>query len=47
MTLLFVVLAIVPIVQVESRLMFAVKLTGLILITNAIGVAIFSSVSAK
>jgi hypothetical protein len=47
MTLLFVVLAIVPIVQVESRLMFAVKLSGLILITNAVGVAIFSSISAK
>lgn len=43
MTLLFVVLAIVPIVQVESRLLFAVKLSGLILITNAIGVAVFSS----
>ena len=45
MTLLFVVLAIVPIVQVESRLMFAVKLSGLVLIANAVGVAIFSSIS--
>ncbi|MBZ5558222.1 MAG: APC family permease [Acidobacteriia bacterium] len=41
MTLLYVVLSIVPIVQVESRLVFAVKLTGLIVVTNAIGVAIY------
>ena len=47
MTLLFVVLAIVPIVDVESRLMFGVKLSGLIVITNGIGVAIFSSESGK
>jgi len=41
MTLLYVALSIVPIVQVESRLMFAVKLSGLIVVTNAIGAAIF------
>jgi glutamate:GABA antiporter len=41
MTLLFVALSIVPIVQVESRLAFALKLTTLVIVTNAIGVAIF------
>ncbi|HEY0459677.1 MAG TPA: APC family permease [Pyrinomonadaceae bacterium] len=41
MTLLFVSLSIVPIVEVESRLMFAAKITGLIVITNIIGLAIF------
>jgi amino acid transporter len=41
MTLLFVVLSIVPIVQVESRLLFALKLSGLIAVTNVAGAAIF------
>jgi len=41
MTLLFVALAIVPIVQVESRLVFALKLTSLVVVTNAIGFLIF------
>ncbi len=41
MTLLFVALSIVPIIQVESRLLFAAKLSGLIVITNIIGLAIF------
>ena len=41
MTLLFVVLSIVPIVQVESRLLFALKLSGLIGLTNIAGAAIF------
>lgn len=41
MTLLYVVLSLVPIVQVESRLVFALKLASLIVGTNAIGVAIF------
>ena len=41
MTLLNVVLAIVPIVQVESRVVFALKLLVLIVVTNAIGVVIF------
>ncbi len=41
MTLLYVALSIVPIVQVESSVMFAVKLGGLIIITNLIGLAIF------
>jgi len=41
MTLLYVGLSIVPIVQVESRLVFALKLTALIVVTNAVGAAIF------
>ncbi len=41
MTMLFVVVSIVPIVEVNSRLVFALKLTSLIVVTNAIGFAIF------
>jgi glutamate:GABA antiporter len=41
MTLLYVALSIVPIIQVESRLLFAVKIGGLIVITNLIGLAVF------
>jgi amino acid transporter len=43
MTLLYVGLSIVPIIQVESRLMFAVKIGGLILIANLIGLGIYLS----
>ena len=41
MTLLYVALSIVPIIEVESRAMFAVKISGLIIVTNAIGVVIY------
>lgn len=41
MTLLFVALSIVPIVKVESPLSFALKIGGLIVITNVIGLVIF------
>jgi len=41
MTLLYVALSVVPIIEVESRLLFAIKLSGLILITNILGAAIF------
>jgi len=41
MTLLYVGLSIVPIIQVESRLSFALKLLTLVVATNAIGFAIF------
>ena len=47
MTLLFVALSIVPIVQVESRLLFAAKLSALIVVTNMIGLAIFLGKSAS
>ena len=40
MTLLYVAVSIVPIVQVESRVSFAIKIGGLIVITNLIGLAI-------
>jgi amino acid transporter len=43
MTLLFVILSILPIIQVESRLIFALKVSSLIVVTNLIGVAIFKS----
>jgi glutamate:GABA antiporter len=41
MTLLYVVLSIFPIVQVRSQLAFTAKITLLILISNAIGCALF------
>ena len=41
MTLLFVVLSILPIIEVESRLVFALKISSLIIVTNLIGYAIF------
>lgn len=40
MTLLYVALSIVPIIKVESRSSFAVKIGGLIVITNLIGLGI-------
>lgn len=41
MTLLYVALSIVPIIEVEDRSLFAVKIAGLIAVTNAIGLAIY------
>jgi amino acid transporter len=41
MTLLYVGLSILPIVKVESRVEFAMKILGVILIANAVGAAIF------
>jgi glutamate:GABA antiporter len=41
MTLLFVTLSIIPIIEVASRLTFAAKITALIVVTNLIGLAIF------
>jgi amino acid transporter len=41
MTLLYVSLSIVPIIQVESRVMFALKISGLITLTNVLGLAIY------
>jgi amino acid transporter len=42
-TLGYVVLSILPIIQVGSRLSFAVKITAVIVIANAIGFAIFNA----
>jgi amino acid transporter len=47
MTLLYVALSIVPIIQVESRLMFAAKIGGLIVITNILGLVIFVVVGRR
>ena len=47
MTLLYVALSIVPIIQVESRAMFAVKISGLIVVTNAVGLAIYRAASRR
>jgi glutamate:GABA antiporter len=47
MTLLYVALSIVPIVRVESPLIFAVKISGLIVIANIIGLLIFLLVGKK
>jgi hypothetical protein len=41
MTLLYVGLSIVPIVKVESQLAFALKIGGLIIVTNLIGLGIY------
>ena len=41
MTLLFVSFSIMPIVKVESQLLFAVKIGGLIIVTNLIGLGIY------
>ena len=42
-TLLYVVLSIIPIVQVESRLTFALKISAVVIIANAVGVAIYQT----
>ncbi|HJQ26332.1 MAG TPA: APC family permease [Blastocatellia bacterium] len=41
MTLLYIALSIVPIIEVESRLSFASKITGLIVLANVVGLLIF------
>jgi hypothetical protein len=41
MTILYVVMAIFPIIKVESVATFALKVSGLIVIANVVGFAIF------
>jgi amino acid transporter len=41
MTLLYVALSIVPIIEVESRSMFAAKIAGLIVLTNLLGLGVY------
>jgi amino acid transporter len=41
MTLAFVGLSILPIVQVESRLSFAMKISAVVVLTNVLGAAVF------
>jgi len=47
MTTLYVALSIVPIVKVESQLLFAAKIGGLIIVTNFIGVGIYLAARRK
>ena len=47
MTLLYVALSIVPIIQVESRLLFALKISGLIILTNVLGLAIYLAMGRR
>jgi amino acid transporter len=47
MTLLYVALSVVPIINVEDRLSFAIKIGGLIVIMNAIGTLIFLAAKRK
>jgi glutamate:GABA antiporter len=47
MTLLFVILSVLPIIQVESRFIFAAKISLLIVLTNLIGFGIYASKRAR
>ncbi|MFL6231689.1 MAG: APC family permease [Thermoanaerobaculia bacterium] len=47
MTVLYVALSIVPIIQVESRLLFAVKISGLIGVTNILGLGIYLAAARR
>jgi amino acid transporter len=47
MTLLYVGLSIVPIIQVESRTMFAVKIAGLIVVMNGVGTGIYLTAARR
>ena len=47
MTFLFVVISILPIVHVESRFLFAAKISGVITMANAIGLLIFKSATKR
>lgn len=43
MTLLYVVLSVLPIIPVGSRTVFALKITGLIVVANLVGVALYAA----
>ncbi|HWP71542.1 MAG TPA: hypothetical protein VNM36_10590, partial [Gemmatimonadaceae bacterium] len=43
MTLLYVTLSVLPIIPVGSRTAFAAKITGLIVVANLVGVALYSA----
>jgi glutamate:GABA antiporter len=47
MTLLYVALSIVPIIEVESRLLFALKISGLIVLANVLGLAIYLAMGRR
>jgi glutamate:GABA antiporter len=42
MTLLYVAVSIVPLIEVQSRALFAAKIAGLILVTNALGLLLYA-----
>jgi len=41
MTLLNILVSVIPIIQVENRFTFALKIGGLIVITNLVGMLIY------
>jgi hypothetical protein len=43
MTILYISLSVLPIIPVGSRTMFALKIAGLIVVTNLIGLALYAS----
>jgi hypothetical protein len=43
MTALYVSLSVLPIIPVGSRTLFALKITGLIVVTNLAGVALYGA----
>ena len=43
MTALYVSLSVLPIIPVGSRTLFALKITGLIVVTNLAGVALYTA----
>jgi amino acid transporter len=47
MTVLYVALSIVPIIQVESRLLFGLKISGLIAVTNVLGLGIYLAAARR
>jgi amino acid transporter len=47
MTALYVTLSILPIIEVTSRIAFALKIVGLIVVTNAIGLMIYRRSSSR
>jgi hypothetical protein len=47
MTLLYVILSLVPIINVDSRLSFALKIGGLIMIANALGFVIYTAAKRR
>jgi amino acid transporter len=47
MTLLYVALSIIPIIPVENRIVFAIKILGLILIANFAGLSLFHLAAAR
>jgi hypothetical protein len=43
MTLLYVTLSVLPIIPVGSRTLFALKITGLIVVANLVGFALYAA----